>query len=99
LFPQVKAPIAKVLQTRLARPTLYHMSECGGSLPPPKPLYGTSYSSLRLWLSCQVRWALLRVQGAPSQPGWARVGGRAVHDLTEQWEAEYSRDQHQERAA
>ena len=59
------------------------MVEIGG----PKPL---SYSSLRTWLSCQEKWRQLRTLKRKRTPGWALVGGSAVHLITERWEMDFS---------
>lgn len=50
-----------------------------------------SYSSLRSWLTCQMRWWLTKMHKTTRQPGYALVGGSAVHLVTEWWEAEYCR--------
>lgn len=54
------------------------------------PEYTASYSSLRLWLSCQERWRQVKGLKRKRRSGWATVGGTAVHDLTSRWEMEYS---------
>lgn len=49
-----------------------------------------SYSSLRLWLTCQQKWLRTRLMPTPArQSGYALVGGSAVHLVTERYEAEY----------
>ncbi len=50
----------------------------------------TSYSSFRSWLGCQERYRQTKILRAPRSPGWAMVGGSAVHLLTQWWEDEFS---------
>jgi hypothetical protein len=42
-----------------------------------------SYSQLTTMLDCGERYRLERLIGLPSRPGWATVGGTAVHEATE----------------
>lgn len=58
--------------------------EIGG---PPQPV---SYSQFRTWISCQERFRQLKLLLRKRLPGWAMVGGSAVHRLTEEWEMAYS---------
>lgn len=50
-----------------------------------------SYSALRSWLACQEKWWLTKMDPniPPSRPGFALVGGSAVHLVSERWESEY----------
>lgn len=59
----------------------------GGSLPPH-----VSWSSFEAWLSCGKRYQLQKIIRVEQRPGWAAIGGSAVHAATEhldlaEWEA------------
>lgn len=53
---------------------------------PPSPLARTSFSSLKQYLWCPEQWRRRRLLGHGEAPGWAQVAGKAVHELTDQWE-------------
>lgn len=42
-----------------------------------------SHSQLNGWTGCGERYRLERIVGVPQRPGWALIGGNAVHDTTE----------------
>lgn len=64
--------------------------------PPPKPdppppkrpraLTRTSFSSLKQYLWCPEQWRRKRLLGHTELPGWAMVGGKAVHLVTERYD-------------
>ena len=48
-----------------------------------------SYSTLNAWFSCPKAMQLKKFGGARERPGFALVGGRVVHTVSELWEREY----------
>jgi len=59
----------------------------GVELPPH-----VSWSSFESWLSCGKKFYLQKIAKAEQRPGWAAIGGSAVHAATEaldlaEWEA------------
>lgn len=46
------------------------------------PAY-VSYSSFTGWLKCGKQWELKRIHHVQEKPGWALVGGSALHAATE----------------
>lgn len=51
---------------------------------PEIPLTHMSYSSLTSYLKCGKAYQLNRILGIQEQPAWWSIGGRAVHEATEE---------------
>lgn len=57
------------------------------SAPPSQPIPGhLSVSSLELLNSCPLKWRLHYLHGVPRRPGWAAIGGTALHSVIKQLE-------------
>lgn len=52
-------------------------------MPHPNLPKHISYSQLTTMLNCGEQYRLERLEGLPSRPGWATVGGTAVHEATQ----------------
>lgn len=62
-----------------------------------------SWSSFESWLRCGKSYELSRIVRVEQRPGWAAIGGSAVHAMTEaldmaQWQAERAEVVAQDRA-
>lgn len=57
------------------------------SAPPSQPIPGhLSVSSLELLNGCPLKWRLHYLHGVPRRPGWAAIGGTALHSVIKQLE-------------
>lgn len=48
-----------------------------------------SYSSFTTWLDCGFKYYLSRVEAQRGLPSWWLVGGSALHEASEKWDAKF----------